>query len=190
MESVYSCQSCAFVSTYHNVIKRHFRLWHQPRDRVYSCPICDALGKSFSVNIKYEYKVHVDTYHRGENNKIVCPQSDCKYKHKSVHDVSRHLKGFHYKIRHQCNQCPRNFAYKTVLNMHRRARHEGRPLFCDQCDYQAQQLSGLKRHVNSVHLRLKPYHCQHCKWKFAQKQHLKKHFRVCAKSVQFLNNKV
>ena len=51
---------------------------------------------------------------------------------------------------------------------------------CDQCEFSAKSLSNLITHNNGVHLKLKPFKCQHanCSSEFTQKSSLNKHVKV------------
>ena len=46
---------------------------------------------------------------------------------------------------------------------------------CDQCDYKAKKKANVKRHVNAVHLKLKPFACLHCYLKFKSKRNMEGH---------------
>ena len=46
---------------------------------------------------------------------------------------------------------------------------------CDLCNYVSARKGNLKKHVQSVHEKLKPYNCRQCGKAFSMKQHCKEH---------------
>ena len=46
---------------------------------------------------------------------------------------------------------------------------------CDLCNYVSARKDNLKKHVQSVHEKLKPYNCRQCGKAFSMKQHCKEH---------------
>ena len=48
-------------------------------------------------------------------------------------------------------------------------------LFCKYCRFKCSKKSVLQCHVNSVHLKLKPFSCRYCEFKFARKSDLQSH---------------
>merc|ERR1711974_102306 len=49
---------------------------------------------------------------------------------------------------------------------------------CDDCGFEAMWKSDLERHVNGVHLKIKPFNCNQCEASFTQKSHLKQHVKA------------
>ena len=48
---------------------------------------------------------------------------------------------------------------------------------CDQCEMSFDYLSGLKLHIDSVHLGLKPHKCTQCDKAFGEKSNLNRHIK-------------
>jgi KRAB domain-containing zinc finger protein len=46
---------------------------------------------------------------------------------------------------------------------------------CNICDYETAQSYNLKKHIDSIHKRIKPYECNMCEFETAHKPHLRKH---------------
>ena len=57
----------------------------------------------------------------------------------------------HGFVKHECNQCSKQFTAERSLKMHIKSVHEGIKYACDQCDYQAGYQSHLTRHTKSSH---------------------------------------
>lgn len=59
-----------------------------------------------------------------------------------------------------------------------------KPFPCNDCEKQFKRLEHLKRHIRSVHSKIRPFHCKYCEKKFSRSdnlaQHLKTHFKINA----------
>merc|ERR1712150_434461 len=51
-------------------------------------------------------------------------------------------------------------------------------LDCKQCGYSSSDKSNLRRHIKSVHKKIKNYECEKCENAFSQKVHLEKHIKT------------
>ena len=112
------------------------------------------------------------------SGKLVSDCSECgfnnKYERSMIyHKLSKHnilpdnsVKGY------SCNVCKSRFLSKRSLSTHMR-KHTPEHLFvCDYC----KNLSGLKSHKISAHIKSKTFICSHCSMKFSDKESLEKHF--------------
>ena len=75
-----------------------------------------------------------------------------------------------------CEQCSRNFKWKSQLNYHMRSHSEIKEFVCSFCDKRLSQLSSLKRHLR-VHSGEKPFGCEECGKRFVEKGKLTLHLR-------------
>ncbi len=57
------------------------------------------------------------------------------------------------------------------------SRKQDKTVHCEMCGKNYSQIGSLQRHINVVHLGLKPFNCESCKLDFTQMSHLKKHQR-------------
>merc|ERR1712000_369082 len=71
------------------------------------------------------------------------------------------------------------------LNVHIKSVHLKVKFDCEFCDYQSTQKSHLKTHINTVHLKLKPFQCNECDQSFGQSGHLKRHVDSVHKKIRF-----
>ena len=59
---------------------------------------------------------------------------------------------------------------------------DGKPFPCPECLKQCKRLVHLKRHIRSVHLNIRPFHCKYCEKKFSRSdnvaQNLKTHYKT------------
>ena len=75
-----------------------------------------------------------------------------------------------------CPHCPYKAEINSVLKKHMDAVHLGmRPFHCDICEFSCSKKTNLHQHIKTVHLKLKPFQCTECDYKTARKSHLKIH---------------
>ena len=76
--------------------------------------------------------------------------------------------------KYQCQQCDYENNQSSNLKLHVEAKHEGVRYPCDQCDYKATRELSLKRHQEIKHEGVR-YPCDQCKYKGVTKRDLKIH---------------
>jgi uncharacterized C2H2 Zn-finger protein len=132
---------------------------------------------------------------------------ECAEQFDDVEEFDEHLKLFHEKAaKHACIKCGKLFLHKRSMKKHLRELHSAsRMTMCLQCDKKCHSNKelidhlkivhniktitcthceksfkcrrDLKRHMNSVHLKMKIFPCLQCDKKFAEKHHVEKHVR-------------
>ena len=76
----------------------------------------------------------------------------------------------------QCNDCGASFALKRHLQRHINAVHlKLKPYVCDQCKKSFSRKDDLNMHIKSVHLKIRPHKCQDCSRNFLKKMTLASH---------------
>lgn len=80
----------------------------------------------------------------------------------------------------QCETCQKHFKNQKQLRNHKRIHRE--PLDktlekCEQCSKTFTEKRRLKNHMDTVHKKLKPYLCNYCGYKGANRASLKMHIR-------------
>ena len=76
----------------------------------------------------------------------------------------------------KCIHC--NYCSKNKSDMDRHVNQVHlmiKPYSCKFCKYSFHRKSDIERHVTSVHLKIRPFTCQHCDKSFGQKNYLKMH---------------
>ena len=80
------------------------------------------------------------------------------------------------KKKHECPHCHKCLASKQSLQRHIDTVHLGlKPFKCDFCDKSFGEKGNLDKHISDVHLRLKPFKCDDCDKSFARKSDLNRH---------------
>ena len=76
----------------------------------------------------------------------------------------------------ECTQCDASFSVAQMLKKHIRSVHQKLKLFtCSTCSSSFAEKSNLIRHVLSVHEGVKPHECEICHGKYESRQYLQQH---------------
>ena len=111
-EEVYMCTSCNYKTPSRTSLSRHEQS-HSIK-KPYSCDQCNFKTKTLN-----SLKVH-SLYH--QDPKFLCDQ--CDYKSCNSGNLHTHKVVKHGTVKHECNQCGKQFNYKRHLQRHQ-ANHEG-----------------------------------------------------------------
>ena len=149
-----SCNICKKIFSRKDKVVRHYQTVHL-KLKPHKCHICN---KSFGM--RYVLRKHIKmTHQRIANNLKLKP--------------------------HKCNICDKSFVRKYSLRKHAiKNKHQqkedlvlkpnknGKSL-CSICNKVLH--SSIKKHINMVHLKFKPFSCPDCGAKFSTQFHLKRH---------------
>ena len=80
---------------------------------------------------------------------------------------------------HQCDQCPKKFPKKFLLNKHKKDVH-GEKIPCEQCGQEFTQKSSLNTHIMGVHERIRRFKCDKCDKAYFQASGLNYHKKIHA----------
>jgi len=102
---------------------------------------------------------------------------DCGRQFASKHNMFKHIKEIHLKIKYECDQCDYKAGHKSGLVRHQLAKHgDGvRYLKCHLCPKTYKWDADLKRHIEK-HSNNK-YQCDSCEKQFAEKRNLQSHIK-------------
>ena len=78
---------------------------------------------------------------------------------------------------YRCQQCDYQAAHLEGVKYHLKSKHDGIKYPCQQCDYQATSSSNLQNHIQCKHEGIK-YHCQHCNYKTTLPSNLQRHTKI------------
>ena len=76
-----------------------------------------------------------------------------------------------------CHVCKYSTNHTSHMRRHMRAHAGDKPYACQKCSYRCAQRANLKRHFRSRHTGEKPFFCPFCDYKSAQKSHIQGHIR-------------
>lgn len=198
---LFSCKSCekSFVTRYH--LEEHERT--HTDEKSFLCSIC-GLGLRCKQNLIWHMKTHTGerTYQCNQCNKafptptaLAChikthsneKKHECEICNKlfktkgslkthigNVHKVDFNDGTPNSSPRYCCQLCPRNFIFERDLIKHLKT-HEHRRHVCEICGLSYLQSSHLKKHMDTVHLNIKPHVCSICGHAFPFEFNLKQH---------------
>ena len=132
---------------------------------------------------KQALEIHQCSVGHGKE-KLECQYANCTASFADPRSLSRHVRSVHLKQKPiSCLEpgCGKKFKSKPNLQVHHCNAHGASKLACkhDNCPASFVDQSSLFQHIQSVHLKEKPFSCQEqgCVKKFGDKRDLKKHTR-------------
>ena len=169
-----SCAICEskFPSIYDLSI--HNQDEHQEDKDLVICPICN-----FSTKLKRYLKKHIKAKH--ETSKVSCPECNRLIKENTLdaHMASSHSGESEKKHKCTYEDCEFQSNNVTSLHYHTKSKHPSdstqHQFACDKCGKTFPFASGLKQHVDIVHLKLKKYICEQCGKGFNSRIEFNKH---------------
>ena len=106
-----------------------------------------------------------------------CNRPNCATKMPSQESVQRHITLFHDQGRFECGVCLKEFKTKRALKAHERihvARWE-----CSKCGERRCYPKEVQLHIETVHEKIKPYHCGTCQKTYGRLIDLQRHEIAC-----------
>jgi len=184
-------ENCSFATSYRGGLRKHVQYVHEnrvatpkpkpigPDSKRYFCDQCD-----FKTNKNCYLTEHVNGVH--ENIKpYACTVEGCSYATSYRGGLKKHTEAVHLHIKHDlrekkwmCNYCDYRTRRERYLKEHIMAKHENnRPFVCtyDQCKYATVNGNSLKKHIDSVHLKIKDNICDQCDFTTFSKKMLQLH---------------
>ena len=140
----------------------------------------ENLGNTMTEDI--DFKAETDFEHGADEGKKdnVLDNGEKKKKPKKISGMK--AKGSSIKKhpkQFNCNNCAASFILKSKLQRHINAVHLNlKPYECDHCQMSFAQKSDIQKHINAVHLKLKPFECDQCQKSFSLKGQLKNHINA------------
>lgn len=165
---------------------------HEKDSNTCQCPEC---GKKFSQ--RSSLRTHFQTHFRDPDNRpFKCNHPGCnrsfyqgrsvKYHKSRAHGIGEPIVKRELSLSYVCDFCKKTFKLQSLLKrhilIHVEEEQQNRKHKCDKCEASFKRPEHLRLHLNSVHLKYKPYKCEHpgCEKSFAQigdrNVHMKIHF--------------
>jgi len=184
-------ENCAFATSYRGGLRKHVLSVHEnkpvvvkqksisPDSKKYFCDKCD-----FKTNKNCYLTEHLNGVHNNIKP-YACTAEGCSYATSYRGGLKKHTEAVHLHIKRDirekkwmCNYCDFRTRRERYLKEHIMAKHENnRPFVCsyDQCEYATVNGASLKKHIDSVHLKLKDYLCEICDFTAFSKRVLRLH---------------
>lgn len=170
---------------------------HESNSQSNQCPECN---KSFSQ--LSTLRVHFQTHFRDPLNRpFKCKQAGCSrsfyqersiiYHESTVHAIGETVTRKTVRLEFVCDFCQKAFHLQSLLKrhilIHLEEEQNIRKHKCHKCEASFKRPEHLKQHINSVHLKYKPYKCEHCEKSFSQigdrnvhkKVHIDEKLHIC-----------
>lgn len=131
-----------------------------PPPASFKCYLCKEV---FSQRkLKYE---HLESKH--SNDEFKC--RICKHKSQTARGMDNHVM-LHENpelLSHMCHICSKNYQKACELRRHIKLSHSDKSMrvskfFCDFCDFKTFSKMNVKRHLRTIHLKIKAFVCQFC----------------------------
>lgn len=132
----------------------------EPPPTTFKCYLCNE--RFHQRKLKYE---HLENVH--SNDEFKCRV--CKHKSQTARGMDNHIM-LHENpelLSHMCHICSKNYQKACELRRHIKLSHSDKSkriskFFCDFCDFKTFSKMNVKRHLRTIHLKIKAFQCQFC----------------------------
>ena len=136
------------------------RTKREPPPTSFRCYLCNA--NFHSRKLKHE---HLENSHGNDEFKCL----KCRHKSQTARGHDNHLM-LHENpelLSHMCHICSKNYQKACELRRHIKLSHSDKSkriskFFCDFCDFKTFSKMNVKRHLRTIHLKIKAFQCQFC----------------------------
>ncbi|XP_022187750.2 zinc finger protein 485 [Nilaparvata lugens] len=174
----YACSQAGCSQKYDDWRHTAMHLWqaHQIDVDLYTCSICDKHKASSRVALETHMRIH------DERREFACPDCGKAFKQKAQlrnHRVTHMKKAGEaaprWYMSKQCDICLKTYADSKCLKKHVQAVHSKlRPYLCQVCGHSAARKAMLQAHLRQ-HTGEKPYACNSCDFKTGDHNSLRRH---------------
>ncbi|XP_014243380.1 zinc finger protein 569-like [Cimex lectularius] len=171
---------CLVKFTSKENVEKHKSCHNMEMPRTFVCPECSETFKQWPLCLNHLWKVH-----QLDVGMFSCESCDYKsafrkklHQHEKIHKDGKDF---------VCSVCLMTFKQKNQLRNHQAYHLKGsssdlapnwvKKRECDQCKKMFSDAKALKKHVQAVHSKLRPYICQVCGHCSATKDMLRMHLR-------------
>ncbi|KAG5679437.1 hypothetical protein PVAND_009004 [Polypedilum vanderplanki] len=125
---------------------------------------------------KYE---HLEIIHK--NNELKCKL--CRHKSQTIRGLDNHIMLHEnpHLLSYMCHVCSKHYQKASELRRHIKLAHDDKSkrvinFYCDNCDFKTFSKMNMKRHLNTIHLKIKAFACEFCpEKKYTSKITLEQH---------------
>lgn len=173
-----SCPHCSKKFKRSGSLRKHIHYTHNRGERV-TCAYCHKTYADKGV-----LRAHMRLKHPKEvsateiTKKYVCQECGMAFKSPSL--LRNHGSKHSYSRDYYCVECDKSFKTEATLKNHLKTvsihtQHIQLPLACTHCEKRFAIRRDLDRHMNRVHLNIKPYTCDSCDRTYTDSWSLKNH---------------
>ncbi|KAL4712524.1 hypothetical protein ACJJTC_007540 [Scirpophaga incertulas] len=177
----FNCPHCPKVFFRQTSLRKHICYLHTKKERI-SCSYCDktyANIQGLKTHIMVRHQKDEESKNRSKRH--VCQECGMGFAAPSLlknHSIKHSLTRDYY-----CVECDKSFKTEAVLKNHLKiaaphVNYMELPLTCAQCDKRFAIRRDLERHMNRVHLNIRPYQCDKCDKAYVNGWSLGEHKRL------------
>ncbi|CAB3258659.1 unnamed protein product [Arctia plantaginis] len=176
----YNCSQCVKTFNRQASLRKHVLCVHARGERV-QCAYCAG-----SYADKDVLRSHMMLKHSKEVSAVEvrkrCVCAECGKAFKTPSQLRKHSIKHSDVRKYYCVECDKSFKSECILKAHLKTaaihvKHEELPLSCLHCEQRFSDRRNLQRHMNRVHLNVKPYKCDRCDKAYMNSWGLKNHQR-------------
>jgi len=136
--------------------------------------ICDQYGNGKIFSQNWNLRRHMLKFHGGNTRSAVQPASAREQGVRKQPISNQGLKRVNWKKQFTCDHCGAHFTQNKSLKRHVDSVHKKLRIECKQCEKKFTCKKNLLRHVSSAHMKLR-HKCDECPATYANKEQLKDH---------------
>ncbi|KAI5640007.1 zinc-finger double domain-containing protein [Phthorimaea operculella] len=175
----FTCPHCFKRFKRRGSLRKHMARLHGAKDKV----VCADCNKIYAN--KESLKHHIIKFHTNEPGRRVKSHvcQDCGKAFSSPSQLQKHSIKHNDRKDHYCVECDKSFKSEYILKHHLKTTmshntYMDLPLPCLQCKKRFAIRRDLDRHMNRVHLNIKPFQCDQCEKGYVNNWSLKEHQRM------------
>ncbi|CAH0731666.1 unnamed protein product, partial [Brenthis ino] len=177
----YKCSHCNKTFKRQVSLRKHIADVHRSKKR----PQCNYCQRTYAN--KEILKTHMISKHSSEvtsgeipSKKYVC--SECGDAFKAPSQLKNHMIKHSVNRNYYCVECNRSFKSNNTLKQHLKiaaphVNYMDLPFQCNHCEKRFSVRRDVDRHMNRVHLNIKPYQCDKCDKAYVNAWSLTEHSR-------------
>lgn len=132
----------------------------EPPPSSFKCYLCNEVFYQRKMKSEHLEEVH-------SHDEFKC--RICKHKSQTARGMDNHVM-LHENpelLSHMCHICSKNYQKACELRRHIKLSHSDKSkriskFFCDFCDFKTFSKMNVKRHLRTIHLKIKAFQCQFC----------------------------
>jgi len=148
--------------------------WYE-KNHPYTCSDCDYRSDK-------ESKLYTHRYNNHNQERYICQYCDASIKHDS--GFRAHLNCHTKEILYKCDFCDYTAYRNTSIMSHKQQVHSDAKWKCFECNDFFSAANCLKRHVESIHKKLKQFYCEKCEYSTYRKDCLERHFTSAHEKIE------